>query len=162
MEAKERNENQAAGAEPSEIDRLKEEVRREHDMYLRALADHDNYRRRVERERAGAARSGKRDVILSLLDVIDGFDRALQHMGDAPAPALEGFQALHRKLLGVLAAHGVTPLHSVGEAFNPEVHDAIGAVESDELQPNTVAEELQRGYRWGDDVLRPARVRVVQ
>jgi molecular chaperone GrpE (heat shock protein) len=66
MEAKERNKNQQAGEEPSEIDRLKEEVRREHDMYLRALADHDNYRRRVERERAGAARSGKREVILSL------------------------------------------------------------------------------------------------
>ena len=162
MEAKERNKNQQAGEEPSEIDRLKEEVRREHDMYLRALADHDNYRRRVERERAGAARSGKREVLLSLLDVIDGFDRALQHMGDAPSSVVEGFEALQRKLLGVLAAHGVTPLQSVGETFNPEVHDAVGTVESGEVELNTVAEELQRGYRWGDDVLRPARVRVAQ
>jgi molecular chaperone GrpE len=162
MEAKERNKNQQAGEEPSEIDRLKEEVRREHDMYLRALADHDNYRRRVERERAGAARSGKREVLLSLLDVIDGFDRALQHMGDAPSSVVEGFEALQRKLLGVLAAHGVTPLQSVGETFNPEVHDAVGTVESGEVELNTVAEEFQRGYRWGDDVLRPARVRVAQ
>jgi molecular chaperone GrpE len=162
MEAKERNKNQQAGEEPSEIDRLKEEVRREHDMYLRALADHDNYRRRVERERAGAARSGKREVILSLLDVIDGFDRALQHMDDAPSSVVEGFEALQRKLLGVLAAHGVTPLRSVGETFDPEVHDAVATVASDEIEPNIVAEELQRGYRWGDEVLRPARVRVAQ
>ena len=156
-----RTEGTAANA-ASEIERLKEEVRREHDMYLRALADHDNYRRRVERERASAARSGKREVILSLLEVIDGFDRALQHISDAPASVVEGVEALQRKLLGVLQAQGVTPLQSVGETFNPELHDAIGTVQSEELEPNTVAEELQRGYRWGDDLLRPARVRVAQ
>ena len=162
MEAKERDKNQSTGEEADEVERLREEVRREHDMYLRALADHDNYRRRVERERAAAARSGKREVILSLLDVIDGFDRALQHMGDAPSSVQEGFEALQRKLLGVLAAHGVTPLRSVGETFNPEVHDAVATVAIDEIEPNIVAEELQRGYRWGDEVLRPARVRVAQ
>jgi molecular chaperone GrpE len=156
-----RTEGTAANA-ASEIERLKEEVRREHDMYLRALADHDNYRRRVERERSSAARSGKREVILSLLEVIDGFDRALQHISDAPASVVEGLEALQRKLLGVLQAQGVTPLQSVGETFNPELHDAIGTVQSEELEPNTVAEELQRGYRWGDDLLRPARVRVAQ
>src|SRR5687768_15644031 len=112
MEAKERDKNQSTGDDPDEVERLREEVRREHDMYLRALADHDNYRRRVERERASAARSGKREVILSLLDVIDGFDRALQHMSDAPSSVIDGFEALHRKLLGVLAAQGVTPLKS--------------------------------------------------
>jgi molecular chaperone GrpE len=94
--------------------------------------------------------------------VIDGFDRALEQMGAVPPPVLDGFLALHRKLAGVLAAQGVTPLKSVGEKFNPEVHDAIGTVASDEIEPNTIAEELQRGYRWGDDVLRPARVRVAQ
>jgi molecular chaperone GrpE len=156
-----RTEGTAANA-ASEIERLKEEVRREHDMYLRALADHDNYRRRVERERASAARSGKREVILSLLEVIDGFDRALQHISDAPASVVEGVEALQRKLLGVLQAEGVTPLQSIGETFNPALHDAIGTVQSEELEPNTVAEELQRGYRWGDDLLRPARVRVAQ
>ena len=71
-------------------------------------------------------------------------------------------QALQRKLLGVLEAQGVTPLESLGETFNPELHDAIGTVESDEVESGTVADELQRGYRWGDDVLRPARVRVAQ
>ncbi len=162
MEATDQNKEGPRGADLAEVERLKEEVRREHDMYLRALADHDNYRRRVERESSTAARSGKREVILPLLDVLDGFDRALEHMSDAPSSVVQGFQALHRKLLGLLAAQGVTPVSSVGETFNPEVHDAIGTVASDNVEPNTVTEELQRGYRWGDDVLRPARVRVAQ
>ncbi|HEX2228893.1 MAG TPA: nucleotide exchange factor GrpE, partial [Candidatus Binatia bacterium] len=131
-------------------------------LHLRALADYDNYRRRVERERSSAAREGKREIILPLLDVLDDFDRALEHMAGAPAPFVEGFQAVRRKVLGLLASHGVTPLSSVGEMFNPELHDAVGTVDSEEVEPNTVAEELQRGYRWGDGVLRPARVRVAQ
>jgi molecular chaperone GrpE len=160
MEATKKNNETMTGDGLSEIERLKEELRREHDMYLRALADYDNYRRRVERDRATAARSGKREIMLQLLEVLDGFDRALQHVGDAPSSVSEGLQLLHRKLLGLLEAQGITPLQSLGETFNPELHDAIGSVESEEVEPGTVAEEMQRGYRWGDDVIRPARVRV--
>jgi molecular chaperone GrpE len=162
MEATDQNKNAKADDSPSEIERLKEELRREHDMYLRALADYDNYRRRIERDRSAAARSGKRELILQLLDVLDGFDRARQHLGDAPESVAEGLQLLQRKLLGLLEAQGVTPLQSLGETFNPELHDAIGTVKSEDIEPGTVAEEMQRGYRWGDDVLRPARVRVAQ
>jgi molecular chaperone GrpE len=167
MEAPEKEENRAsadeerADVEPAaEIERLKEELRREHDMLLRALADFDNYRRRVERDRGAAARSGKREVILSLLEVLDGFDRALEHIGDAPSSVAQGVQAIHRNLLSVLDRHGVTGFNSVGETFDPHLHDAIGTAESEEVEPGAVAEELQRGYRWGDEVLRPARVRV--
>jgi len=160
MEATDRNKNRPSADSPGEIERLKEELRREHDMYLRALADFENYRRRVERERSTAALSGKREIILSLLGVLDGFDRALKHMSDAPQPVAEGLHALHRQLQSVLEAQGVTPLQSLGEVFNPELHDAIGSVDSDEVEPGAVAEELQRGYRLGDAVLRPARVRV--
>ena len=162
MEATKKNNQTMTDNGPAEIERLKEELAREHDMYLRALADYDNYRRRIERERATAARSGKRDLILQLLEVLDGFDRALQHVDDAPSSVSEGLQLLHRKLLGLLEAQGVTPLQSLGETFNPELHDAIGTVQSDDAEPGTVAEEMQRGYRWGDDLLRPARVRVAQ
>lgn len=162
MEATDENKNRMTGEAPSEIERLKEELRREHDLYLRALADYDNYRRRVERERSTAARSGKREIILSLLEVMDGFDLALQHLGDSPSSVSEGLQLLHRKLLGLLEAEGVTPLQSLGEPFNPELHDAIGLVQSEEFEKGTVTDEVQRGYRWGDDVLRHARVRVAQ
>ena len=83
-----------------------------------------------------------------------------QHLDEAPSSVSEGLQLLHRKLLGLLEAQGVTPLQSVGETFNPELHDAIGSFQSEEFESGTVADEVQRGYRWGDDVLRPARVRV--
>jgi molecular chaperone GrpE len=162
MEATEQEKNRATGEDSSEIERLKQELQREHEMYLRALADYDNYRRRTERERSQAARSGKRELILSLLDVLDGFDRALQHMSEAPSSISEGVEALHRKFLSLLQAQGVTPMLTVGEVFNPEVHDAIGLVKSEDVEPGAVAEEVQRGYRWGDEVLRPARVRVAQ
>jgi len=162
MEATKKNNETMTGDEPSEVERLKEELRREHDLYLRALADYDNYRRRIERERTTAARSGKRDIILQLLEVLDGFDRALQHLDDAPSSVSEGLQLLQRKLLGLLEAQGVTPLQSLGETFNPELHDAIGTVKSEDVEPGAVADEVQRGYRWGDDLLRPARVRVAK
>src|SRR5438876_5596847 len=152
----------ATGDEPSEVERLKEELRREHEMYLRALADFDNYRKRVERERATAARKGTREIILSLLPVLDSFDRALEHLGAKPSPMTEGLLAIHRKLMGLLEAQGVTPFNSVGETFNPELHEAIGSVQSDAHKSGEITDEVQRGYRWGDEVLRPARVRVAE
>ncbi|HEY7221689.1 MAG TPA: nucleotide exchange factor GrpE [Candidatus Binatia bacterium] len=161
MEATEPNKNRPTTEPPAEIERLKEELRREHDLYLRALADFENYRRRVERDRASAAQSGKRDVILPLLEVLDGFERALQ-IDDTPPSVTEGLLALQRQFLRLLEAQGIAPLESVGQPFNPELHDAIGVVQTDEVESGAVAEELQRGYRWGDDVLRPARVRVAR
>jgi molecular chaperone GrpE len=158
MEAMENNRN--TNSEPSEIERLKEELRQEHEMYLRALADFDNYRRRVEREQTTAARKGKREIVLSLLDVLDGFDRAFQQMRDAPASVSEGMQAIRRKLMNVLEAQGVTPVRSLGEAFDPELHEAVGSIQAGEHEPGAIVDEVQRGYRWGDELLRPAKVRV--
>jgi molecular chaperone GrpE len=147
---------------PQKPDNEQAQPNNEHEMYLRALADFDNYRRRVERERASAAQRGKRDIILSLLEVMDGFDRALQHMVNSPSSVTGGVEAIHRQLLGLLEAQGVTPFNSVGEVFDPGLHEAIAPVASDEHAPGVVTDELQRGYRWGDEVLRPARVRVAQ
>ena len=149
-------------AELSDIERLKEELRHEHEMYLRALADFDNYRRRVEREQTRAARSGKREVLVSLLEVLDGFDRAVRQICNEPSSVSEGLQAIHRKLLNLLEAQGVTPFQSLNKIFDPELHEAIGSVQSDQHESGTVIDEVQRGYRWGDEVLRPARVRVAQ
>jgi molecular chaperone GrpE len=160
MEATDKTAPRSSEEASAEIERLREELRREHDLYLRALADFDNFRRRTERDSATAARSGKREIILSLLGVLDGFDRALQHLKDAPSSVSEGLQALHRQFIGLLQAQGITPMQTVGEPFNPELHEAIGSVQSSEVESGAVAEEVQRGYRWGNDVLRPALVRV--
>jgi molecular chaperone GrpE len=152
-----------APAEPDqERERLKADVQREHDMYLRALADFDNYRRRVDRDRATDAARSRRDIVLSLLDVLDGFDRAMPYLAEAPATVAEGVRAIHRRLLDLLDAQGVTALKTVGEPFDPKVQEAIDAVPSNGHPPGTVAEEVQRGYRLGDELLRPARVRVAR
>ena len=148
--------------ETAELERLQEQLRTEHEMYLRALADFDNYRRRVERESNYATRSGKREIILSLLEVLDGFDRAFQHAEKNQSALWEGLQAIHRKLLAVLQAEGIVPFESVGQAFDPALHEAIAAVQSNGYPSGTVVDDVQRGYRWGDEVLRPARVRVAQ
>jgi molecular chaperone GrpE len=150
------------GTETSELERLREELRVEHEMYLRALADFDNFRRRVERDRMNLAQSGKREILLSLLDLLDGFDRALSHAGKEPSQVFEGLQAIHRQLMNLLESQGVKPMETHGELFNPELHEAIGSVENKDVEAGTIVDEVQRGYRWGDELLRPARVRVAQ
>lgn len=150
----------AANAESSEIERLKEQLRQEHEMYLRALADFENYRKRVESERANAAQRGKRTIILSLLELADSFELALQHIEEAPPSLAEGFKAVYRRLQNLLEREGVTPIQSLGQKFDPRLHEAIDSLRSDKHEPGTVVEEIQRGYRWGDALLRPARVRV--
>jgi molecular chaperone GrpE len=144
----------------AETEKLLEQVHHEHEMYLRALADFDNYRRRVERESERAVQQGKREIILSLLDVLDGFDLASEHMNDAPASLVDGVQAIYRKLQRVLEAQGVKPFDSRGQLFDPKLHEAIASLKTDIHPPGTVVDEVQRGYRWGDELLRPARVRV--
>ncbi|MDQ1469314.1 MAG: molecular chaperone GrpE [Bryobacterales bacterium] len=145
-----------------ERDRLKADLGREHDLYLRALADFDNYRRRVQRDRATSAASARRDIILPLLEVLDGFDRALPYLSTAPEPVAEGVQAIQRRLLDLLGAQEVTSFKAVGEPFDPAAHEAIDAVDSTDYDSGIVTDEVQRGYRMGGELLRPARVRVAR
>jgi molecular chaperone GrpE len=147
------------GAEP---ERLKAELSREHELYLRTLADFDNYRRRMERERAVSAQAGKREIVLPLLEVLADFDRALEHLGDVPEWMSSGFAAIYRRLNSILEAQGIVSYESLGETFDPVRHEAVGLTESQDAEPGTVVAELSRGYRWGDEVLRPAHVRVAQ
>ena len=154
--------DQTASDPAGEVARLREQLRAEHEMYLRALADFDNYRRRVERESARIARSGKRDILLSILEVMDGFDRAFQQAGKNQSALWEGVQAIHRQLLAALQSQGIAPFDSVGHAFDPAQHEAIATVQSNGHPSGTVVDDVRRGYRWGDEVLRPARVRVAQ
>jgi len=148
--------------EQPEIEIVREQLRSEHDMYLRSLADFDNYRRRVERDSSAAVERGKRSLILGFLEVVDSFDRALLQVGNAAAPLVEGLEAVHRKTLALLESQGVTPYNSVGERFDPALHEAVASVVSNQYPPGVVADELQRGYKAGDAVLRPALVRVSQ
>jgi molecular chaperone GrpE len=148
--------------ERAEIERLKGELSREHDLYLRAMADFDNYRRRVERDRENAVKRDKRALLLALVDLVDDFDRALAHVDNSSDTVRSGVRAIQRQLLRVLEAQGVKAFESVGQAFDPAVHEAVGAEQSDQHEAGTILEELRRGYHWNGEVLRPARVRVAQ
>lgn len=145
-----------------QIARLKKEVSLEHELYLRTLADFNNYRRRAERELKNATLDGKREVLLSVLSIMDDFDRALEYIGEASEPVAEGLRAIHRSLGIMLWAHGVTPFESVGQDFDPMVHEAVAVVDDAAALPGTVFDETSRGYRWENRLLRPARVRVVR
>jgi molecular chaperone GrpE len=145
-----------------ENERLNQEMRREHEMYIRNLADFDNYRRRVERERAQAAQAGKRELILRLLELMDDFERALDDERDDPQSPAVSLRAIRHRLVGLLAAQGVTSFESKGQHFNPLLHETVGLAQSDTAEPGTVLCEISRGWQWGDELLRPARVKLSQ
>jgi DnaJ-class molecular chaperone len=104
-------------------------------MYLRSLADFDNYRRRMERDFASSLERGKRGLILSFLEVVDSFERALQQAGNAPVPLIEGLEATHRKTLALLQAQGIVPFTSAGEPFNPALHEAVATLIDSQYSP---------------------------
>ena len=146
----------------TEIERLREELASERERGLRTMADFSNYRRQVQRDRAKLEHSGKKDLLLALLEVMDDFDRALEHTGETTDAVAEGMRLIHQRLSGVLQSHKVTPFESVGLPFDPIVHEAMSMVESPEHQSGTVYSEDRRGYLWEEELLRPARVVVVR
>lgn len=130
-------------------------------MYLRALADLDNYRRRSARDLAFHIRSGKKDMILKLLAVVDDMERALAAEADYEALS-EGVEMIMRKLLDILAAEGVKPIEAVGMPFDPKFHEAVAACEDPEVDTDTVVEEFRRGYTYEDEVIRATMARVAR
>ena len=132
------------------------------DRYLRALADFDNFRRRVARERDDWRRQAQEELLREILPVLDNFDRAL---AAAPASRVDdagGFRAgvelIHRDFLSALERLGVRPFSAMGEPFDPQRHEAVARVEQEDVADHTVVGEAQRGFLFRDRVLRPARV----
>lgn len=130
-------------------------------MYLRALADLDNYRRRMARDLAFHIRSGKKDMILKLLTVVDDMERALAAEADYGA-LREGVEMITRKLLDILASEGVEPIEAVGMPFDPKFHEAVAACEDPNVDTDTVVEEFRRGYTYEDEVIRATMARVAR
>ena len=144
----------------AELTRLQGEFVRLHDLYLRALADLDNLRKRVQRDQVRMARTGTREILLAILEVVDNFDRALEQASGLPESLTAGIQAIHRQLFGILKAAGVVPMETLGHAFDPLLHEAIATVGAPGQDSGTVVAELSRGYRWENELLRPAKVSV--
>jgi molecular chaperone GrpE len=147
--------------EPEAV-RLKEELASERERGLRLLAEFDNYRRRTRQEQALAEQNGKREVLLALLDLMDDYDRALLHVGEAPDAVADGLRLIRQRLSDVLHANGVTPFDSEGKAFDPTVHEAMTVIDSDGEESGTVYTEHRRGYFINGELLRPARVAVLK
>ena len=129
----------------------------------RLAADFANYRKRNDAERVEFAKFAKADLIAKLLDVLDGYDRALATVPDEvkKQPWVEGMWLVERKLRSILEAEGLEPVESLGKPFDPYMHEAVAHVESD--QPDgTVIEEFQKAYRLHDRVIRPALVAVAK
>jgi len=154
-------ERESTGLDP-EIVRLKEELNTERERGLRMLAEFDNYRRRTRQDHARAEQNGKREVLLALLDVMDDFDRALLHVGEAPNAVADGLRLIRQRFSDVLHSNGVTPFDSEGKPFDPTVHEAMTVIDSDGEDSGRVYTEHRRGYLINGELLRPARVAVLK
>lgn len=145
-----------------EIQRLLAEVEEHKQRLLRTQADYDNFRRRTQKEKEELGKYASAKLITELLPVVDNFERALNTTSDNAEVAsyAKGVEMILRQFEGVLQAEGLTAMETVGQPFNPEYHQAIMQVESEDHEEGIVVEELQKGYLLKDKVLRPAMVKV--
>lgn len=129
----------------------------------RLAADFANYKRRNEAERSDFARFAKADLITRLLEVLDDYDRALGTVPEAvrSQPWVEGMWLVERKLRDILTSEGLVPIDTSGQAFDPYIHESIANVDADAPE-GTVVDEVRKGYRLHDRVIRPALVTVAK
>lgn len=161
---------QGSPPEPStEVQRLEkalaektEEAAANLDRYVRERAELENFKKRMQRERAESLRFAAEGLVRDLLGVIDNLERALDHAaaGGNGQPLAEGVAMVLKSALDVLGRHGVTRVDAVGERFDPSLHEAIAQVVDPAREPNLVVEQLEPGYRLHERLLRPARVTV--
>lgn len=151
----------------AELKRLTDERQELNDKLARRTADFDNFRKRTERERTETYNRALGEVVRRLLPVLDNLQRALDaervvevRESEEFRHFLHGVELINRQLGTVLEGLGVEAVPTVGERFDPHVHEAVATEETDAHEPDTVTQEMQRGYRLGDKLLRPAMVKV--
>ena len=143
-----------------------EELRRERDALqdrlLRTAADFDNYRKRIDRDRRDVAEFAVVDAVQDLLPILDNLERALGAKGADAGALRTGVELIHRQMLELLRKRNVTPIEAVGADFDPNVHEAVAHEPSETHRDGEVMEELQRGYRLNDRLVRPSMVKVAK
>jgi len=142
----------------AELDGRTNECQTLRDRLTRLHAEFDNYRKRIARDTEHLRKTAAEDLIRDILPVADNLERALGHAEDTENGLAEGVRMVLDQLRGILSARGLESIPSVGEAFNPELHEALAQTPSGIHAPDTIVEEFQRGYRIGKYVLRPAKV----
>ena len=149
----------------AEIARLAEEVRQAKDQYLRTLAEFDNTKKRLQREKEEFAKFAAEGMVRELLPIMDSLDQALVAVDKQSDPdaVIKGVHLIHRQLLGLLATEGVARIPTVGEPFDPHLHEAVAQVAADnEVADGTIVEEVHMGYTMNGKVIRPAMVKVAK
>ena len=141
-----------------------EKLRKERDEYLelarRVQADFENFRKRTIRENEKFKKLATVSLIEKLLPVIDGLDGAIASSKDIGEKALEGFKKIRKLLMNVLSKEGLEEIEAVGQPFDPDFHEAMMQEESDEVEVETVTEELRKGYKIGEHIIRASMVKV--
>lgn len=145
-----------------ELERTKELAQGNEEKYKRLLAEFENARQRNEKESKKMYDIGAKDVLEKLLAVVDNFERALASVPeeDKTRPFEEGIDKIYRQMMVTLEGVGVKPMNAEGTQFDPEFHNAVIHVEDESLGENVVAEEMQKGYMYKDQVLRHSMVKV--
>jgi molecular chaperone GrpE len=144
-----------------QLEAAKVEAAQNWDRFLRERAEIENLRKRVDRAANDRVRREKRELLGRVLDVVDNLDRALAFQDTMDRESLQqGLRMLQWQLNELLKTEGLTAVPAVGEPFDPYVHEAVETTPSKDQPEGTIVEELRKGYRLGDEVLRPARVKV--
>ncbi len=133
------------------------------DRVKRQMAEFENFRKRTDKEKSQMFDMGAKSVIEKILPVIDNFERGLENIPDGADEAFaNGMKMIYKQMTDELDKIGVKPIEAVGQPFDPNFHNAVMQVESDEYESGTVAQELQKGYMYHDTLVRPSMVGVVQ
>ena len=143
--------------------KLEEKIAELEDARMRQLAEFENFRKRSEKEKSQMFEIGAKSVVEKILPVIDNFERGLASMPEEEKgkPFADGIELVYKQMLGALDEIGVKPIEAVGQEFDPNFHNAVMTVESEDMESGMVAEELQKGYMYQDSVVRHSMVKVV-
>ena len=144
-------------------DKKDEQIEELNDRVKRQMAEFDNFRKRSEKEKSMMFDMGAKNVIEKILPVVDNFERGFTTVeeSDKDDAFVQGMQQVYKQLMTELEAIGVTPIEAVGQEFNPDFHNAVMQVESEEFESGVVAQELQKGYMYRESVVRYSMVAVV-
>ncbi len=144
-----------------ELEEIKQEMANLRDEYLRTVAEKDNLRKRLEREKNDFFQFALSDQLKEFLVILDNFERALDSQQENPESLRSGIELIYKQFLDLLKKQGVQPILNEGGAFDPRFHQAFLSQDSEEVTEPTVSEEFQKGYMLHDRLLRPALVKVL-
>jgi len=146
-------------SQTADLQKLKEERDSMYDRLLRKQAEFENYKKRVERERAEFIQTASADLMKELLNALDSFDMAIRN-ASTDARTLQGFELIYKQLLDTMNRFGLKAMDAKGKKFDPNFHQAVATTPTNEVEENTILDELRKGYLLNGRLLRPAMVNV--